>query len=252
MPTARPAPVVALLVGSLWLAGCQVTGGSPGITREQADAILAELREIRRVLDEQPRARPAEAAREQKSTRVRADGGFAIGSPTAAVTVVEYTDYQCPFCERHHDRTFPELRKNYVDTGRVRYVVRDLPLSFHAMAEPAAVGGRCAGEQGRFWEARDALFAVEGELKPDGIRTTLLGLGLDAARYDACVKNPATLAAVQADADEAAAAGISGTPSFVVGRTVDGAVEGTVISGAQSYAAFAARIDALLADAPPR
>ena len=249
---ARHAALLVTIAGCLWLGGCTVSGGGSGITREQADAILVELREIRRALAEQARARPAEAPREQKTVRVRADGGAAIGSASAAVTLVEYTDYQCPFCERHHDRTFPELRKNYVDTGRVRYVVRDLPLSFHAMAEPAAVGGRCAGEQGRFWEARDALFAVEGELTPDGIRTTLLGLGLDAARYDACVKNPATLAAVQADADEAAAAGISGTPSFVVGRTVDGAVEGTVISGAQSYAAFAARIDALLADAPPR
>lgn len=252
MPTARPAPVVALLVGSLWLAGCQVTGGSPGITREQADAILAELREIRRVLDEQPRARPAEAAREQKSTRVRADGGFAIGSPTAAVTVVEYTDYQCPFCKRHHDRTFAELRKNYVDTGRIRYVVRDLPLSFHEMAEPAAVAARCAGEQGRFWEARDALFEVHDRLSPDLIRATVLGLGVDAGRYDACVENPATLAAVQADRDEAAAAGVSGTPSFVVGRSANGVVDGTVISGAQPYAAFATRIDALLADAPTR
>lgn len=247
----RPAFVLALF-GCCWLAGCTVSGGSSGITREQADAILVELREIRRVLAEQPRARPAEAAREQKPARVRADGGAAIGDSNAAVTLVEYTDYQCPFCKRHHDRTFPELRKNYVDTGRVRYVVRDLPLSFHAMAEPAALAGRCAGEQGKFWEARDALFAVPGELTPDAIRAALLGLGLDAARYDACVQDPATLAAVTADQDEAAAAGISGTPSFVVGRTVDGAIEGTVISGAQSYAAFAARIDALLAEAPSR
>lgn len=251
MHTTRAALAVTLL-GSLWLAGCTVTGGSAGMTREQADAILAELRDIKRVLAEQPRARPAEAAREQKSARVRAEGGYTIGSPTAAVTLVEYTDYQCPFCKRYHDRTFAELRKNYVDTGRVRYVVRDLPLSFHAMAEPAAVGARCAGEQGKFWEARDALFAAQDKLAPDVIRATVLALGVDAARYDACVKNPATLAAVKADQDEAATAGVSGTPSFVVGRVANGAVDGTVISGAQPYAAFAARLDALLAEAPAR
>jgi protein-disulfide isomerase len=243
---------VAALVGSLGLAGCTVTGGSAGITREQADAILAELRDIKRVLAEQPRPRPAEAPREQKSVRVRAEGGYAIGNPAAAVTVVEYTDYECPFCKRHHDRTFAELRTNYVDTGRVRYVVRDLPLSFHDMAEPAALGARCAGEQGKFWAARDALFAMHDRLAPDAIRTAMLGLGVDAARYDACVRNPATLAALQADQEEARAAGISGTPSFVVGRTAGGAVEGTVISGAQAYATFAARLDALLAEAPAR
>jgi protein-disulfide isomerase len=242
----------AVLAASAWLAGCTVTGGPTGMTREQADAILAELREIRRVLAEQPRARAAEPAREQKAVRVRADGGASLGAPAAVVTLVEYTDYQCPFCKRYHDRTFAELKKNYVDTGRIRYVVRDLPLSFHAMAEPAAIAARCAGEQGRFWEARDALFAVQEKLSPEAIRAAALGVGLDAARYDACVRNPATLAAVKADQDEAAAAGVSGTPSFVVGKAAGGTVEGTVISGAQGYAAFAARLDALLAEAPAR
>jgi protein-disulfide isomerase len=252
MPTRRPAPLIALLFALASLAGCAVGGGSPGMTREQADAILAELRDIKRVLAEQPRARAPEPAREQKTVRVRAEGGASLGNPAAVVTLVEYTDYQCPFCKRHHDRTFAELKKNYVDTGRIRYVVRDLPLSFHEMAVPAAIAARCAGEQDRFWEARDALFAVKGDLTPDVIRAAVLAVGLDAARYDTCVQNPATLAAMQADEDEARSAGVSGTPSFVVGRAANGTVEGTSISGAQPYAAFATRLDALLAEAPVR
>jgi protein-disulfide isomerase len=242
----------ALLVALVALAGCTVSGGAPGMTHEQADAILAELRDIKRVLAEQPRARPAEPSREQKTVRVRAEGGASLGDPAAVVTLVEYTDYQCPFCKRHHDRTFAELKKSYVDTGRIRYVVRDMPLGFHEMAVPAAIAARCAGEQGRFWEARDALFAVKGDLAPEVIRAAVLGVGLDAARYDACVKNPATLAAVEADSEEARSAGISGTPSFVVGRAANGTIEGTSISGAQPYAAFATRLDALLAEAPAR
>lgn len=241
---------LAAVVLPLWLAGCTATSGGGALSREQGDAILAELRDIKRVLAEQARARPAEAAREQKITRVPADGGQVLGNPDAAVTLVEYTDYQCPFCKRYHDRTFVELRRNYVDTGKVRYVVRDLPLSFHAHAEPAAIAARCAGEQGRFWAARDALFAVTGELTPDAIRAAALGTGLDSARYDTCVRNPATAAAVKADQDEAAVAGVSGTPSFVVGRTANGTIEGTVVSGAQPYAVFASRLDALLAEAP--
>jgi protein-disulfide isomerase len=252
MHTLRPVALIALLLTVAGLAGCAVGGGTPGMTREQADAILAELRDIKRVLAEQPRARAPEPAREQKTVRVRAEGGASLGDPAAAVTLVEYTDYQCPFCKRHHDRTFAELKKNYVDTGRIRYLVRDLPLTFHEMAVPAAIAARCAGEQGRFWEARDALFAVQGDLSPDAIRAAVLGVGLDTARYDACVKNPSTLAAVEADAEEARSAGVSGTPSFVVGRAANGTVEGTSISGAQPYAAFATRLDALLAEAPPR
>jgi protein-disulfide isomerase len=252
MHTVRPVALIALLLTLASLAGCAVGGGAPGMTHEQADAILAELRDIKRVLAEQPRARAPEPAREQKTVRVRADGGASLGNPAAVVTLVEYTDYQCPFCKRHHDRTFAELKKNYVDTGRIRYVVRDLPLSFHEMAVPAALAARCAGEQDRFWEARDALFGVKGDLTPDVIRAAVLAVGLDAARYDTCVQNPATLAAMQADEDEARSAGVSGTPSFVVGRATNGTVEGTAISGAQPYAAFATRLDALLAEAPVR
>jgi protein-disulfide isomerase len=260
VPAAPPALVrrAAVALAAAWLSltlgGCAIDAGArdDGMTREQGDAILAELRDIKRVLAEQQRAKPAEGAREPRTAKVRAEGGPTLGAADAPVTLVEYTDFQCPFCRRHHDGTFAEIRKKYVETGKVRYVVRDLPLSFHEHAQPAAIAARCAGEQGRFWDARDALFAAQPQLSDARIRTTVLGLGLDAAKYDACVKNPATLAAVRADADEAAAAGVSGTPGFVIGRASNGSVEGTVVSGAQPFPAFAQRIDALLAAPAPR
>jgi protein-disulfide isomerase len=232
------------------LAGCVATGPAP-LSREQGEQILAELREIRRSLDQPTRGREEREA--DKVVRVRATGAAAVlGRADAPVTIVEYTDFQCPFCRRFHDRTWPELRQNYVDTGRVRFVVRDLPLSFHEQAEPAAVAARCAAAQGRYWPARDALFALPGELAPERIRSTVLATGVDAAAFDACVRDPATLAAVRADAEEAAAAGVSGTPSFVVGRIDGGVLVGTMISGAQPYASFAQRIDALLPPADRR
>jgi protein-disulfide isomerase len=246
----RTLSILTVVLATAVLAGCAVTSGvENGATQAQADAILAELRDIKRLLAEQPRAPRAEAA--PKTVRVRADAGPVLGEAGAPVTIVEYTDYQCPFCKRHHDGTYAQLKKNYVDTGKVRYVIRDLPLSFHAQARPAAVAANCAAEQGRFWQAHDALFAKQAELSPETIRAAALAAGADVKRFDACVAKPDAAAAADADADEARSVGITGTPSFVVGRVVDGAIEGTVISGAQPYAAFVQRIDALLGAAAP-
>jgi protein-disulfide isomerase len=242
--------VAAIVLATTVLSGCTVTSGvGNGVTSAQADAILAELRDIKRVLAEQPRAARAEPA--AKPVRVRADAGPSLGNADAPVTIVEYTDYQCPFCKRHHDGTYAQLKKNYVDTGKVRYVIRDLPLSFHAQAQPAAIAANCAADQGRFWQAHDALFEKQAELAPETIRAAVVGAGVDAKRYDACIAKPEAAAAVDADAEEARSIGITGTPSFVVGRRVDGAIEGTVIAGAQPYAAFVQRIDALLGAAAP-
>ena len=79
------------------------------------------------------------------------------------MTIVEYTDYQCPFCQRFHVAAFPELKRNYIDTGKVRFFSKDLPLDFHANAMRAAQAGRCAGEQGKFWELRDVMGAEPGQ-----------------------------------------------------------------------------------------
>src|SRR5690348_16641353 len=120
-----------------------------GITKQQADEILDELRQIRQLLEKQQNAN----AQPEQPTRakVATAGAFAIGSQNEPVTMVEFTDFQCPFCYRFHVNTFNELKKNFIDTGKVRFVSRDLPLDFHPNAMQAAQAGRCAGEQGQFW-----------------------------------------------------------------------------------------------------
>src|SRR5262245_10109126 len=117
------------------------------ITREQADAMLAELRAIHQLLDRQapPVMRPSPPA---PTVRMAvAQGWYALGRDDAPLTIVEFSDYQCPYCRRFHLETFPELKKNYVDTGKVRFVSRDLPLDFHPNALRAAEAARCAGDQ---------------------------------------------------------------------------------------------------------
>jgi protein-disulfide isomerase len=169
-----------------------------------------------------------------------------LGRRDAPVTIIEFTDLQCPYCARFAAETFPQLRRNFIDTGRVRFASRDLPLPRHAQAVPAAVAARCAGEQGRFWEYREALFAARATLSPELYVALARRLGLDEPRFAACRADGRQEANVRSDVALAAGSGITGTPSFVIGRLVDGRFQGEVIKGAQPYAAFAARIDALL------
>ena len=170
-----------------------------------------------------------------------------VGRADAPVTIIEFSDLQCPYCARHALNTFPQIKRNYIDTGKVRYAARDFPLAMHPFALPAAVATRCAGEQGKFWEYRHAVFERQDELATAPYDALAAELGLDVPRFVACRKDGAQLAAVLADVALAGSSGITSTPAFVVGRIVNGEFEGETFAGAKPYADFAARIDALLA-----
>jgi len=171
-----------------------------------------------------------------------------IGSDDAPVTIIEFTDLQCPYCARYASQTFPRLKREYVDTGKLRYTSRDLPLPFHSFALPAAVASRCAGEQGRFWEYREALFASQSQLGTEPYGRIAGQLGLDVGQLEACRANGEQESNVRADLAMAAQHGIRSTPTFVIGRVVDGEFQGEVVSGAQPYEFFKAKLDALLAE----
>lgn len=170
-----------------------------------------------------------------------------IGRADAPLTIMEFTDLQCPYCARHATETFPRLKREYVDTGKVRYASRDLPLPFHRYALPAAVASRCAGEQGRFWEFREALFASQSQLGSAPYGRIAGELGLDVERLEACRADGRQEANVQADIALAGSVGIRSTPTFVIGRVVNGEFQGEQFSGAQPFEVFKSRIDALLA-----
>jgi protein-disulfide isomerase len=154
-----------------------------------------------------------------------------LGDADAPVELVEYSDFACPFCGRYARDTKPSVIADYVDTGVVRYVWRDLPLQGEGSTR-AAVAARAAQAQGRFWEFHSAVFAHERpDLSPAGLRQTAAEAGLDLDAYDEALDDPAHAAAVQAGADQGVALGLSGTPSFTV--------DGEVIVGAQPYEVFA-------------
>ncbi len=234
------------LAFAMLLAGCAAQPPAGSMTSEQADAILAELKDIKRMLVEQ-RPKPAEAEAPAAPAKVRLDdvAPNVLGAAAAAVTLIEFTDYQCPFCKRFHERSWPELKAKYVDSGKVRYVVRDMPLSFHGEALPAAIAARCAGEQGRFAPVFEALFAAP-QLSAESIRAIVAAAGVEAPAFQRCSANAAVRQAIDSDSAEAERLGINGTPGFVIARRSGGKLEGTLIVGAQPTEVFSARLDALL------
>ena len=171
-----------------------------------------------------------------------------IGAADAPVTIIEYSDYQCPFCARHFQQTLPRLLETYVNTGKVRYVFKDFPLSsIHPQAVQAAQAARCAREVGgddAYWQMHDRLFArqqewAENPEHTDVFKTFAGELGLDQAAFDACLDSGRYESAVMADLREGAGFGVSGTPAFFI--------NGQPLRGAQPYQVFEQLIEAELA-----
>jgi protein-disulfide isomerase len=179
-----------------------------------------------------------------------ARGWRALGNPRAPVTVVEFTDYECPYCKRFHSDAYVNLKRNYVDAGLVRWVVRDLPLAIHGSAHAAAESARCAGAQGAFWQMHDALLGDSRAPDSSVIAAATQRLGLDADGLYACLRSHRMAAAVDADVAEATALRLDHTPAFVVAPSAKEKLDGAVILGAYPYARYAEAIDSLLKAVP--
>jgi protein-disulfide isomerase len=169
------------------------------------------------------------------------------GRADAPLTLVEFTDYQCPYCRRFEAQTWPLLKRDYLDTGKLRFIVRDLPLEFHAAALPAAEAAHCAAEQGKFWPMHAVLLASGTQLTAEALRQQARALGLNVERFSACTATLKYSGAIAANAALAHSLGLSGTPAFIVGRVHDGVLQGWVLMGALPYEDFDAVLRELLA-----
>jgi protein-disulfide isomerase len=174
-----------------------------------------------------------------------------MGRNAAPIVIVEYSDYQCPYCRKFHVEALPRLKSDYIDTGKVRLVFRDLPLAMHPESVPAAVAAHCAAEQGRFWAMNEALFTHQATLGAELYGRLAQTLKLDVQKFSTCSMNPATKKRVQASVQAAHYYEISGTPSFILGRPENGRVEILrVARGYVDFETFAREIDGLLATTP--
>lgn len=155
--------------------------------------------------------------------RVSVEHDPRLGSAAAKIGIIGFSDYQCLYCREFHRDQFARLRKEYIVTGVVQFIHKDLPLPRHAQAVPAALAAHCAGAQGRFWDMHDALFAGQGRLGPNLYAELVHQLQLDAAKFDDCMKSRAPGDHIARNAGMARRLGFDGTPSFLIG-TVAGDV----------------------------
>lgn len=161
------------------------------------------------------------------------------GEEDAPVTMIEFSDFQCPFCGRFFAQTLPLIEEQYIKTGKVKFVYKDFPLeSIHPMALPAALAARCAGEQGKFWEYHDMIFENQALLSDASLRQWASNLGLNTANFNSCLDSQKYLSEIRQDLQEGDAAGVRGTPGFLV--------NGQLISGAQPFSAFQQAIESQL------
>lgn len=176
------------------------------------------------------------------------ESDYVLGPANAKVTIVEYTDYQCPFCKRFIDATFGQLKKEYIDTGKIRFVVRDFPLvSIHSNAQKSAEAAQCAGEQKKYFEYHDKLYTTQDTWSQNASDAAVAAfkqyasaLGLNTSQFNSCLDSGKMAEKITKSTNEGAGFGVQGTPAFFING-----VE-LVPGGAQPFEVFKSKIDGLL------
>ncbi len=180
---------------------------------------------------------------------VSMDDDPVLGEDDAPVTIIEFSDYQCPFCRKFWQDTFTQLKEDYIDTGKVKFVYRDYPLNFHPMAIPAAEAANCAREKGgdeAYFKMHDKMFEEQNKLDGGSVQSTVQFTKEDLKKWakdigyniDSCLDSGKHAQEIQDDFADGGSAGVQGTPAFFI--------NGRLLSGAQPYAAFKQAIDAEL------
>ena len=145
------------------------------------------------------------------------------GKANAQVLLVEFSDFQCPYSKMFYKESFPQIQKEYIDTGKVKFAYRDYPLDFHPLAKGAAVACRCAGRQNKYWEMFDKLM-TNNALDIDSLKKYSQEIGLNAGSFEKCLGDSSIANEVDKETQEAAQFGVQGTPAFFInGRFVEGA-----------------------------
>ena len=164
------------------------------------------------------------------------------GNPDAELTIVEFSDFQCPFCMRFYVQTMPLIEEAYIDTGKINFVYRDFPLQHHQNAVPTHIAAECADEQGAFWPYHDILFETQNTWKSLPSETIFVqlvkyadDLGLQISEFESCLNSASFVQEIQMDYREGVEYGVRGTPAFFIGNEEDGYV---LLSGAQPFEVF--------------
>src|SRR5438093_2305151 len=181
--------------------------------KETQQAIQKDIQEIKKLLT----PRPAPGQVDPTNAVLDVTGAPVRGDKNAKYTIVEFSEFQCPFCGRHVHDTVPQLENDYIKTGKAKYVFLDFPLeSIHKNAFKAAEAGNCAAEQGKFWEMHDRLFANQQALEPAQLTEHAKAVGLDATKFQQCMDSDKYAADIRKDIAEGSKLGVNGTPTTFI------------------------------------
>ena len=229
--------------GSLALAGVAILLAAGAGAYMKLSSEIATLRESQRQMT-------SELAGMRKSPIVDLAGVPWRGGRDALVTLLEYSDYECPYCIRHFAVTMPQIETNYIQTGKIRYAFRDNPVDqLHPEAIRAHEAARCAGDQGKYWEMHGRLFTGKGTHGADALLAHANALGLSAPDFTTCLQSGRHTEDIRRTVAEATSFGANGTPAFFLGvrdPATDQIRLVRAITGAQPYEAFAQAIDAMI------
>jgi protein-disulfide isomerase len=210
-------------------------------------AIMNELQEIKKLRSARGEERPPIR---DINTTLSVAGAFSKGDTQATLTLVEFTDYQCPFCGRHVRETLPKLEQEYIATGKLKYVARDFPLDMiHPLARKASEAFWCANDQGKGEAMHDRLFANQQQLQPEALEKHAEALGLDVQAFKTCLGSSKYTDKINASLKEGQKVGVTGTPAFLLGYTQAAGAEVKAVKflvGSLPFDTFKDNIDELL------
>lgn len=220
------------------------------LTQEDLDDALAKL-ELKMMQQQMAALQEQQQQQQPPTIRISADDDPTIGDADAPITIIEFSDFQCPFCARFSSQTLPSIQEEYIDRGLVKLVYRDFPLNhIHPNAAVTALAAECADDQGGFKGMHDILFEKQGEWNragPEDIIGLLSGYasdtGIDVAEFEECVVMGTHIEDIRGDLEDGRAYGVTGTPGFFIGNDDVGYVS---VEGAQPYDVFKRVIDSQL------
>jgi len=219
-----------------------------GFIAGRQQQLVDTQREILREIQELKTSPQAQQPEPSPDFKMRIEGAAIKGQPGAKLTVIEFSDFECPYCARHARESLPQLDRDYIQTGKIRYVFRHFPLAqIHPRAVKAGEAAECARLQGKFWPFHDRLFAFQKELERPALINHARAIGLDQSAFETCLNGQAA-ATVLADLNEGTDLGINATPTFFFGFDQN---DGTVhvverLVGARPYAAFQSVLEGML------
>lgn len=223
-----------------FFAGMYVTNANY-ISQEELDESISKL-ELKMLQDRLDKNQP------MVPVKISSDNDPVIGSQDAAITIIEFSDFQCPFCAKFHIQTLPKIMEEYIKEGKVKLVFRDFPIqSIHSNALLASVAAECANEQGKFKEMHDKLFENQNEWNNKNTDNVIIlfnqyssEMGIEKEEFDSCLKNGKYIKEIQKDLEDGRTYGVTGTPGFFIGNDKIGFIE---LKGAHPFENFKNIID---------